>query len=229
VPVIVTVVAPVAALLLAVSVSVLLLVAEAGLNDAVTPLGRPDAARLTLPAKPFNLPIVTVLEPLNPCASVRLAGDAVRLKSAGGVTVKESVAVWLRLPDVPVIVTVAVPVAALLLAESVSVLLVVVVAGLNEAVTPAGKPDAVRPTLPVKPFNAATDTVLVPLLPCVIVTLPGAVDREKFGAAFTVRATVAVWLRLPDVPVIVTLAVPVVALLLAVRVNVLLLVAELGL
>jgi hypothetical protein len=228
VPVIVTVAAPVAALLVAVRVSVLLLVAEAGLNDAVTPLGRPEAARLTLPVKPFNLPTVTVLELPNPCASVRLAGEAVRLKSGGGVTVSASVAVWLRLPDVPVIVTVAAPVAALLLAVSVNVLLLVAEAGLNDAVTPLGRPEVARAALPVKPFNAATDTMLVPLFPCVIIKLPGDVDREKFGAAFTVSAKVVVWLRLPDVPVIVTVAVPVAALPLAVSVNVLLLVVEPG-
>ncbi len=63
------------------------------------------------------------------------------------------------------IVTVAVPVVAVLLAVSVSVLLVVAEAGLNEAVTPLGRPDADRPTLPVKPFSGVTVTVSVPLLP----------------------------------------------------------------
>ena len=61
-----TLAVPVVAPLLAVRVSVLLLVAEAGLNDAVTPLGRPDAARFTLPVKPFNAEIETVLVPLAP-------------------------------------------------------------------------------------------------------------------------------------------------------------------
>jgi hypothetical protein len=53
VPVMVTVVSPVAAALLAVSVSTLEPVAGFGEKDAVTPLGRPDAARFTLPANPF--------------------------------------------------------------------------------------------------------------------------------------------------------------------------------
>src|SRR2546429_576304 len=54
--VIVTVDIPVAAVLLAVSVKVLIaLVGVVGfvLNDAVTPFGRPDAAKLTFPVKPF--------------------------------------------------------------------------------------------------------------------------------------------------------------------------------
>ena len=50
---IVTVDVPVAAVALAVSVKELVLVAEAGLKDAVTPLGKPDADKLTLPVKPF--------------------------------------------------------------------------------------------------------------------------------------------------------------------------------
>ena len=63
---IVTVDVPVAAVALAVSVKTLVVVAEAGLKDAVTPLGKPDADKLTLPVKPFRGATVMVLEPLNP-------------------------------------------------------------------------------------------------------------------------------------------------------------------
>ena len=68
VPVIVTVDIPIVAPLLAVSVKVLPLVAVAGfaLNDAVTPLGRPDADKLTLPAKPFWGTMVMLPETLDP-------------------------------------------------------------------------------------------------------------------------------------------------------------------
>ena len=92
-------------------------------------------------------------------------------------------------------VTVEVPVAAVLLAASVSVLVPVVLVGLNVAVTPLGTPEAARPTLPVKPFSGATVMVLVPLAPCVMVRLLGNAERLKFGAgagAFTVRLTVVV-------------------------------------
>ena len=67
-------------------------------------------------------------------------------------TVSETVVVLERLLDVPVIVTVAVPVVAVLVAVSVNVLAVLVLLGLNDALTPAGKPDAERLTLPLKPF-----------------------------------------------------------------------------
>jgi hypothetical protein len=89
-------------------------------------------------------------------------------------------------------VTVEVPVVAVLLAASVSVLVPVVLVGLNVAVTPLGMPDADRATLPVKPFSAATETVLVPLAPCITVRLLGNAERLKFGAAFTVRLIVVV-------------------------------------
>ena len=44
---------PVAAVLLAVSVSVLELVTGFGRKNAVTPLGRPVTARFTLPVNPY--------------------------------------------------------------------------------------------------------------------------------------------------------------------------------
>jgi hypothetical protein len=54
VPVIVTTYCPRLAVLLAVSVSVLCPVVGFGLHDAVTPLGRPEAARVTFPVKPYR-------------------------------------------------------------------------------------------------------------------------------------------------------------------------------
>jgi hypothetical protein len=75
--VIVIVAVPVLAPALAVNVNVLDDVAGLGLNDAVTPLGRPDAARLTLPLNPFAGLIVTVLVPLLPCTTLNVFGVAV--------------------------------------------------------------------------------------------------------------------------------------------------------
>ena len=51
--------------------------------------------------------------------------------------------------------------------DRVSVLLLVAGLGLNAAVTPLGKPDAERVTLPLKPFDGVMLIVLVPWLPCV--------------------------------------------------------------
>ncbi len=81
--------------------------------------------------------------------------------------------VFVKLPEVPVTVIVTVPVAAVLLAVSVNALVVAVLLGLNEAVTPLGSPDADKLTLPLKPFCGVTVMVLAPLPPCVIVKLLG--------------------------------------------------------
>jgi hypothetical protein len=68
-------------------------------------------------------------------------------------------------PEVPVIVTVDIPVVAALLAISVKVLVDPVGFVPNDIVTPVGRPDAARVTLPVKPFWGATVMVLEPLDP----------------------------------------------------------------
>jgi hypothetical protein len=72
----VTVAVPVAAVLLAVSVNLLVLAVLVGLNDAVTPLGRPVADKLTLLLKPFCGVTVMVLVPLAPRRIVKFFGDA---------------------------------------------------------------------------------------------------------------------------------------------------------
>ena len=59
---------------------------------------------------------------------------------------------FVRLPEVPLIVRVTLPVVAALVAVRVKTLDVVAGFGLNDAVTPAGRPDTVKPTLPPKPF-----------------------------------------------------------------------------
>jgi hypothetical protein len=92
-----------------------------------------------------------------------------------------------RLPDVPVTVTVDVPVVAVAAAVSVRRLLFVVGFVLKPAVTPAGSPDAPSVTLLVNPLSGVTVIVLVPLLPCVTVSVPGLAESLKVGAAFTVN------------------------------------------
>jgi hypothetical protein len=235
VPVMVTVEVPTLAAVLAVSVSVLVLAVLAGLKEAVTPAGKPEADKLTLPVKPFCGATVTVLVPLAPCMMLRLLGVAESEKlggNTGAVTVRETVVVFVKVPEFPVMVTLIVPVMAVLLAASVNVLELVVPAGLKVAVTPLGNPEADKLTLPVKPFCGVTEMVLAPLVPCTIDKALGDAEREKFGgttAAVTVRLIVAVFVKFPEFPVMVTVAVPVVAVLLAVSDNVLVFVVLAGL
>lgn len=78
-----------------------------------------------------------------------------------------TVAVAVRLPEVPVIVTIAsLLTGAELLAVSVSELEVPVGFGTQEAVTPAGRPDVTAKfTLPLNPFAGVEKIVTVPEVP----------------------------------------------------------------
>lgn len=112
-------------------------------------------------------------------------GEALTLKAGVAVelTVRESVVLADRLPEVPVMVTVDVPVVAVALAVSVNTLVPVVGFVPNVAVTPLGKPEAAKVTLPVNPFKSFTVMVLVPLPPWVIVRLLGDAESVKLGVA----------------------------------------------
>ena len=158
-------------------------------NAAVTPLGKPDAARVVAELNPPVLVMVIVLVPLLPCVTVTEVGDAAMVKLGVAVefTVSARVVDAVKLPEVPVMVTVADPVVAVLLAVSVSTLVPVVGFVPNVAVTPLGRPDAANVTLPLNPFTSLTVMVLVPLPPCVIVRLLGESDRVKLGVADPAR------------------------------------------
>jgi len=55
-----------------------------GLNDTVTPLGRLEAARLTLPLNPFAPATVMLDVPAVPWTVVREAGAELRVKLGNG-------------------------------------------------------------------------------------------------------------------------------------------------
>jgi hypothetical protein len=115
---------------------------------------------------------------------VKLLGEveSVKFGVGRGFTVRESVAVFVKLPEAPLMLTVTAPVVAVLLAVSVKVLVVVAGFGLNDAPTPLGRPEAVKLTLPLKPLRGVMVIVLEPLAPCVKVRLLGDVDSPKLGA-----------------------------------------------
>jgi len=118
-----------------------------------------------LPLNPLLGVTVMVSVTLVPCTTLSVAAEAFNEKFAGAATVKAIPTVALRLPDWPVTVTVAAPVAAPALAVKVSVLRVAVLAGLNDAVTPLGRPDIVRFTALLNPFAATMAMPAVPLPP----------------------------------------------------------------
>lgn len=142
---------------------------------------------------------------------------------SSALTINRNVAVRDNVPEDAVIVTVALPTVAELEAVSVNELLFPVVeAGLNVAVTPLGNPLAPSDTLPVNPPKRAISRAADPLAPGLIVRLEGCAEIEKSGCvpAPTVSAIVAVLDNVPEVAVTVTLLVPKVAVLDALKVNV---------
>lgn len=138
--------------LLAVIVTTLDEVVGFGLNVAVTPGGSAGAARVTEPVKsPLGTTVTAAMAEL-PWTMVKGMGETLRPNS-GESTVSAIVAVALKVPEVPVMVTmVRVFEAAELSAESASVLFPVVGFVTQDAVTPRGSPDVTaRFTLPVNP------------------------------------------------------------------------------
>jgi len=127
-----------------------------------------------------------------PRKTVKVSGEAVSVKFPSGFTVSVIVVLALRVPEVPVIVSVVVPVGVVLPAVRVRTLLEVAGFGLKEAVTPVGSLEVVSVTLPENPLTGVMVTVLVPLLPCVMVALFGEGESVKFGVPFTVRLNAVV-------------------------------------
>ena len=81
----------------------------------------------------------------------------------------------------------------------VSVLEVEVLAGLNVAVTPVGRPAAVSDTSPLKPFWPTTPIEVAMLAERATVGAAMELVRVKAGAR-TVSATGTVLLRVPETP-----------------------------
>jgi hypothetical protein len=139
----VIVAAPVVAELLAVNVSRLLPVVGLVPNAAVTPLGIPEAVRVTGPVNPPTS--VTLMLSVPPAfraiVNVRAEGANVKLPVPDELTVRAMTVVAVSVPEVPVMVTSDVPSVAVALAVRVSTLLPVVGLGEKAAVTPAGRPD----------------------------------------------------------------------------------------
>jgi len=110
------------------------------------------------------------------------------VKSGGGAcafTTKLTVVVCVKLPLVPLIVSVDVPTGVLPVVVTVNVELPVpvTVAGEKPAVAPAGNPLTLSATAPANPFNAPMLVVYVVALPTLIVRVLGLPDIVKSGVA----------------------------------------------
>ena len=125
-----------------------------GLNDTVTPLGIPEADRVTLPVKPYKRLRLTKLLTDVPTPTAVVPDELI--VKVGTATVNFKVVVCVNDPDVPVIVSGYCPAVAEFVAYRKSELLEVVGFVAQSAVTPAGNPETDNTTLPVKPYSSVT-------------------------------------------------------------------------
>ena len=130
-----------------------------------------------------------LVDPTARLANVSDDGVRVTAGALTAVTVSLIVVVWLSVPDTPVMVMVDDPVVALAVAAKVTVLVEVAGFGLNDAVTPLGRAEVLKVTLPLKPFSGAMVIWLVPLAPCAMLTEVGFALRVKSGAATTLTTS----------------------------------------
>jgi hypothetical protein len=140
------------------------------------------AERVTLPVNPPTGAMAMMSVPLLPLVIETDEDAGVRVKPAGAVTPRAIVVVAVRLPEVPVMVTVLVPAAAALVAVKVTTLEAVAGFVAKLAVTPEGRPVAARVTLPVKPFAPARVMVSVAVPPWATETVGAVAARVKLGA-----------------------------------------------
>jgi hypothetical protein len=184
---------------------------EVGVKEAVAPAGRPLVTlKLTAPLKPLCAPTLTVYVAVPPGFTENELGEAESVKSEDPMTFSVTVAVCVSEPLVPVIVSVGLPIGVLLVVVTVSVEdpAPVTDVGENDAVAPVGSPlVTLKLTAPPNPFSTPRFTVYVVLPPAATVCVPGVADIVKSGAN-TVKATVAVCVTAPLVPVIVSVGLP---------------------
>lgn len=186
---------------LSVNVVVPLVVRDVGLHVAVTPVGRLEALKVTADANPPAIVRVTVsLTLAPPCVAVIDVGDADSEKFR---TVKATVVVRVKLPFVPVIVTVEDPPAAADVVVIVKMLVPLAerVVGSSVALVPAGSPVTLSDVDPVRSLVAVSVTVAVPFAPATMDTEPGEAASENPAVCTSVADVDCT--RLPDVPVIV--------------------------
>lgn len=127
--------------------------------------------------------------PVFVAANVSDVGERLTTGPLPAATVSWIVVVFVRAPDVPLTVTVDVPLVADPLAVNVSVLVELVGFGENPAVTPLGRPVALKLTVPLNPFTGTTVIWLVAVLPCATLTELGFAVRLKSGLATTLTVT----------------------------------------
>src|SRR5260370_2888 len=160
---------------------------RASVANPVNVVGVPLASAITLfsfaPAAEGVASKVTENVPDCPAGravSVNAAFEVTVTHGVLGLTVRFTMALWVVPPFVPVMGRVEVPVAEVLVAMvSAAEPAAFTELELNVAVTPAGAPLTLSPTLPLKPLSAPTVTVELVLLPTITTSGFGFADNVK--------------------------------------------------
>jgi len=95
--------------------------------------------------------------------------------------VRERVVVFIKPPDVPVIVTVKVPGVTVPAADRITRVLAKVGFVPKVTATPFGKPEAVKLTLPLNPLRGLIEMTVEAEAPCSMLKLAGDAERRKLG------------------------------------------------
>lgn len=157
-----------------------------GLKVTVCALPSPVATKWMAELKPPEMALVIEAVPEPLLETLIVVGDALRVKlpDDAPVTVSETVAVFMRLPDVPVTVILYVPFA---VEEATIIFMMEVPAptievGLKLTVTPAGWPVADKEIVELKPLVTVVVIVEVSEFPFVTDTEVGDTETSKPGA-----------------------------------------------
>jgi hypothetical protein len=185
------------------------------------PAGTAETVSVIVPVKPFCAASVSVLAAEAPIGRFSAVGEAVKVKVGCGAIVSVTLVLAVSDPDVPVIDTVDAPLTAVFGTAIVITVALAELAGLNDAVTPLGRPDALNVTVPVNPFCGNTEIDAVPPAPGLTLRLVGAAVSENEGGAVTVSVRVVLAVSDPDVPVTVVVVDPAAAALVEVNESVL--------
>ena len=214
VPVITAVYAPAAAVELAVNVTTLELAVGLVENEAVTPLGRVDAASVTLPENPPTSATVIASVVILPWVTERLVGDAASVKPGGTlvVTIMPKVVDSVRAPEVPVTEIVPDPDAELLAVNINTQLPLPVMGAQPVAATPLGIPVTVLiVTVPVNPPVSVTVIVSAAVPPWAIDSVAGEAESVKpppVDGPMVSAMVVVAGFNAPEVPVMVIVVLP---------------------
>jgi hypothetical protein len=176
----------------------------AGVKDAVTPVGRAGAVKLTVELNPFDGTESKDTLAFTPMTSVTDSVDEASVNVGVG-TEMVSAAVFVTPPPVAMMVIAWLPAAAGSPTVSVSMLVPATAplsaAGEKEAVTPVGRPATVKLTVELNPSDGVNKTGTIAFLPTMIVGDAAGALRVKVGVGI-ITLSGAVFTTPPPVPVI---------------------------